>query len=62
MKIVVNGGTGVVGSKPFKSLRSLALHLPRLHPDPPRGQTPAETDGPDQWQDDGVVGMRGWYY
>ncbi len=62
MKIVAIGGTGVTGSKFVERLGAHRRHLLHLYPLPLGPTTADQTDAPDDWQDDGAVGMRGWYY
>ena len=62
MKIVAIGGTRLTGSKLVAKLGVHRRELLRLYPLPPGPTIADKTDGPDDWQDDGAVGIRGWYY
>lgn len=62
MKLTVIDTTEMITSKLGKSASARRRHLLRLILRPWQEPAATDADGPDDWQDDGVVGIRGWYY
>lgn len=62
MKITVIDTTQMISSKLVKSLSARRRHLLHVMLGPSEEPTATDTEGPDDWQDDGAVGIRGWYY
>jgi hypothetical protein len=52
----------MIGSRPVKGVYALSRDLLRLMLPSLENPPVTETEAPDDWQDDGTVGIRGWYY
>lgn len=61
MKITIIETTEMIRSKLANNLSARRRQLLRLILRPSE-EAPSTHTGPDDWQDDGAVGIRGWYY
>ena len=62
MKITVIDTKGKISSKLVKSLSAHPRNLLGVILRPSEEPTGTHGDGPDDWQDEGAVGIRGCYY
>jgi hypothetical protein len=62
MKIDAIRSTGLISSDLGENLHAERCRLLRLVLGRTRGLLAIETDRPEDWPDDSVVGMRGWFY